>query len=337
MNEDSGSKVDLVDEASPLAEVAIPPSVDGTGEQAATHDAITRRIRNPFLETGALAPQPDAEEETATPSLPTASPPVDPDATPLPPALDDPPPAAAHEDNSLNDNPFEAPFSEVSKNIHNLPTPLPGLSEDAADGPPKPKKHGLIVVAFVIVAGVAVDVFLWKMTEQSSAETASPAAGPDVPASAQELVGKATARPAVPIIAPLPALSHIEISVLAENAELMLDGNAVEGNKLELDVPTDQVPHALEVSAPGFAPLKRMVSFAKDLYLVIELQRAAPSRPVAASPSPAPAVAAKPAKPQKTGRARTPTEPTDEFGSPFAPTPPKRPTTTIDETDPYAP
>jgi hypothetical protein len=331
MNEDSASKADLAHKASPLADVVIPPSVDGTGEQASAHDAITRRIRNPFSETGALESQPEAEEKTATPSLPTSSPPADPDATPLPPNHDDHSLATAHA-GLLDEN---TPFSEVSKNIHNLPTPLPGLSDEAAGSPSKPKKHGLIVVAIVIVAGVAVDVFLWKMTGESSVQSTPQAvAAPDVSANVEEQIVSTIAKPPAPIIAPLPALSHIEISVQAENAKLTLDGKVVQDHQLKLDVPSDQDPHRLEVSAPGFAPLKRTVSFAKDLYLAIELLRAPPLPRVSAGAGPARTPTAA-TKPKKNGRARAAAEPTDEFDSPFVPT--KRPPATIDETDPYAP
>jgi hypothetical protein len=311
MNEDSGSKAAVARQATPVGEILIPPSVDGVepGDRASPHDAITRRIRNPFLEADA-GPQPEAAEETATPPLPTSAPPADPDETPLPADPDDSP---------LNANPFETPSSEISRNIHHIPTPLPGLSSDSPEGAPQPKRHGLIVVAAVIVAGVAVDVFLWKTTGEGPAETAPRAAATDVPASPVEPAGAVVAKPPVPIIAPLPARSHIEISVPAEKAAPVLDGGAGQGNELKLDVPPDQEPHVLEISAPGFAPLKHTVSFAKDLYLAIELQRTAA------------------AKPKKNGRARAAAEPTDEFGSPFVPTTTKRPPTTIDETDPYAP
>jgi len=227
---------------------------------------------------------------------------------------------------------------EVSKNIHILPVPLPPPSFEPNPPSSRWKKRGVVIGAVVIVAGAAVDVCLWQRSAGQPAKTEVDGAAPGSGGSRAALKhldpppGPATAKVRVAEIARLPSTSHIEIGVLAEKATLVLDGKVTQGSQLKLDVPADQAAHLLEVSAPGFARFRRQVSFAKDLYLSIELVRAPPPARVGARLGAAPVAA----KPQKNGRARAMATPTDDFDSPFVPTPAKRPAAAIDETDPYA-
>ncbi len=42
---------------------------------------------------------------------------------------------------------------------------------------------------------------------------------------------------------------------------------------MKADVPRDQRPHVIKASAPGYEAFKKVISFANDVYLEIELKR----------------------------------------------------------------
>ena len=211
------------------------------------------------------------------------------------------------------------PNLELSGNIHLFPTWLTAESVPPTGQPFRSKKHGAMVVALVVLAGAAADSIVWKLRGT-----------PPIPHGAATPV--ANAQPA-PTIAPLPARSRIEINVTAENATLVLDGQVAAGNQLNLDVPMDHKPHVLEVSAPGFAPLKRKVSFARDFYLGIELKRVPPPARFALGSRSRRAAA------MYTTRvnAKAATRPWNGLTAATSTVAPKHPDTEIDKTDPYSP
>jgi hypothetical protein len=211
------------------------------------------------------------------------------------------------------------PSLELSGNIHLFPNWLTAERVPPTGRPFRSKKHGAMVVALVVLAGAAADSIVWKLRGTSS--------NPHGTATAI-----ANAQPA-PTIAALPARSRIEISVNAEDASLALDGLVVVGNRLNINVPVDHSPHVLEVSAPGFAPLKRTVSFARDFYLGIELQRVPPAARIAHG-SPSRKAAATHSNRVKAKRAIRPWNGLTGATSTVAP---KRPDMEIDRNDPYSP
>lgn len=294
-------------------ELALQRTPEPRARPVGSADAITRRIRNPLL-----APAPTTSARPTPTPTPVLAPPLDEEATP------------------------EAVVElDVSKNIHVFPiadsplgAPLPGPTSS-----PPPKRHGVIVVTTVVLAGAAIDIFLWKTcgARPATVTGATPALIEPAPAAlAPEGAGASTHALSV---ASAPAYSHLEITVQAAQATLMVDGRALAGNPVKLDVPSDHQPHLLEVTAPGFARLSRSLSFARDLDLVIELQRAPPPAPAGATVAPPqPARPARPAaRSSQPTRARTPARRSaDTASDPWA-TSSRRPSSAIDETDPFAP
>lgn len=275
-------------------------------------DAVTRRIRNPLLD-----PPPKTPAKSASTPTPVLAPPRDEEATP------------------------EVVVEvDVSKNIHVFPIttaplelPLPRPTVAAPN-----KRHGAIVVTTVVLAGAAIDIFLWKTcgSRPATVTTAPPAM--IEPARTTPVVQPDGAGPnarAMPLL-PAPARSHVEITVHAAQATLVLDGKVLDGNPVKLDVASDRQPHLLEVTAPGFARFSRSVSFARDLDLVIELQRAPP--PVQADATVAPTRAARAtARTPQPIRARAPARRNAASAADPWATGSRRSTSAIDEADPYAP
>jgi hypothetical protein len=131
-----------------------------------------------------------------------------------------------------------------------------------------------------------------------------------------------------------PDISHIQIRVRQTKATLTLDEGAVEGNRLEADVAKDQKIHVLSASAPGYISVKKIVSFAKDVYLEIDLKKAPPSPRGMAKRHPTQPAAKAKADP----RSDSPPKQVEEYGMTLErPTIRRPPNKKMDEKDPYAP
>jgi hypothetical protein len=212
---------------------------------------------------------------------------------------------------------------EHSGNIHLFSlVPDPPGNQAPSPAPAKQKHKGLIVIAAVMVCGVVGNVALWR----KSRERAMPTQAMALPA--EEHAPTLSAREAPPVpgalaptIAPLPEGCHVEITVQEAGAQLVLDGNVAAGNQIKLDVPKDDKLHLVEASAPGFLPFKRQVSFARDVFLTIALQKQRGSAP----------------KRELTAGVKLDGKHADDQGMSSRSNVAKRPASKIDEDDPYAP
>jgi hypothetical protein len=212
---------------------------------------------------------------------------------------------------------------EHSGNIHLFSlVPDPPASKAPSATPAKQKHKGLIVIAAVMVCGVVGNVALWR----KSRERPKPTQAMALPAEQHAPTLSVREAPPVPgalapTIAPLPEGCHVEITVKEAGAQLVLDGNVAAGNQIKLDVPKDDKLHLVEASAPGFLPFKRKVSFARDVFLTISLQRQRGSAP----------------KRELTAGVKLDGKHADDQGMSSRSNAVKRPASKIDEDDPYAP
>jgi hypothetical protein len=186
----------------------------------------------------------------------------------------------------------------------------------------KQKHKGLMVIAAVMVCGVAGNVALWR----KSRDLGTPAQPLTLPAEERAPtlpVREAPPAPSAPAptIAPLPEGCHVEITVQEAGAQLVLDGNVAAGNQIKLDVPKDDKPHLVEATAPGFLPFKRTVNFSTDVFLTISLQKQRSSPP----------------KRELTAGVKLDGRRADDQGMSPRSIGAKRPASKIDEDDPYAP
>ncbi len=122
---------------------------------------------------------------------------------------------------------------------------------------------------------VAASVALVVLTTGGKKGPASP-----VPAAAATTNLEPAARPAAPtpLAPPLAAKGvaetiRLEIAAEPMEAVLSLDGNAVAGHRLSLEVPRDHGIHVISATAPGYVPFNQQVSFSRDVVLDISLKR----------------------------------------------------------------
>jgi hypothetical protein len=273
------------------------------------HDAVTRKIRNPLLN-------------------PQATPPLA--QLPVPAAQSEPPPRIAA---------GLVPPNDVSGNIHPFPPPsLADQKDKSAAGSTRARHKGLVIVVAIVVAGTAVDIFLWRTSSARHAKTAhlmETIATSTAFANATELPRTASATSTVPIVEPLRDRSPSEVSGKTAEVDLALDGIAASGGKKKLDVANDLQSHVVEASATELvASGKSVGSLEKtDLKIGAQTKRTSP-RPLS-EPRSSQAVV-KP-KPKKDIRGKSTPKGGDDFGMDLRTTTARRPTTTIDEEDPYSP
>jgi len=201
---------------------------------------------------------------------------------------------------------------EISENIHLFPTP-----DAASQG--SSRRKALLVIGAIIIAGVVGNVALWRSSKPSASSPVpvAIAAPPVASVPEQRLENPITA--AAHEIAPLPETARIEITVRPPEAAVTLDGAPAGTNPLTLEVRKDHGKHEVEASAPGFLPFKRTVSFAQDVLLTVELQKA----PTGTTS-------------KHRGEVKSRGKTADDPG--MSPRPAaKRPVSNIDESDPYAP
>jgi hypothetical protein len=228
---------------------------------------------------------------------------------------------------------------ELSGNIH-LFSAVPEPPDDATEFVPpatQPRHKGLLVIAAVMVCGIAGNVALWKRSadrhpaSEQSGTTFIPSLVQQTPQPVRELPPLPVLPP--PEIAPLPDRCRVEITVQEPGATLALDGNLAGGNQIKLDVPKEDKLHLVEASAPGFIPFTRSVNFTQDVYLTISLEKERPAPPPVTKEKPTRTATRRIA----TSRVKPDLKRADDGGMSSRPTGAKRSTSKIDEDDPYAP
>jgi hypothetical protein len=269
-------------------------------------DAVTRKIRNPLFDPQATPPL----AQLTAPSAPSEPPPRT--AAGLVPPID------------------------ISENIHPFPPEFLADQEDKSScGSTRAKHKGLAIVVAVVVAGTAVDIFLWKSSSVGHAKTpqTEAIATSTVFANAVDLPRTAPPTATVPIVEPLPDRRHSEARGKPADEDLALDGIAARGGTKKLDIAKDQQRHVVEASAAEPIVSSKSVELSQDTDLKIGAQKEHPSpRPASAARSSQAAM-----KPKQNVKVKSSPKSGDEFGMDLRTTTARRPTTTIDESDPYSP
>jgi hypothetical protein len=166
-------------------------------------------------------------------------------------------------------------------------------------------------------------------------EETSPAKAADTPEVAVE----------APRLAPPPTgKRHIEITVQPAEAALLLDNRLAGGNAIKMDVAKAKGFHVVQARAPGYAPFRKTITYANDIYLDIKLEKVeAPAAQARTKTHPQQLATQKETKPEvrevkpETKPAPTAAAPVEDFGMTLQRPATRRPTKRIDETDPYAP
>jgi hypothetical protein len=198
---------------------------------------------------------------------------------------------------------------------------LPKTGGDPSESPGRRK--GQLLVAMAMAFTAATGIGIWQAVR--APKTLPPS-----------MRSAATNRPTAPPIEsdPLrvtPALIHVEIGVQPAVATLELDDKSAGGNQLRFDTPRDGQVHSIHASAPGFVPFYKVVSFSTDVYLSIELQRVLEPKPgVSRGREPRAET-----KPRLNSRGRPVSALTDDFE--LRRPSPRRPSSAIDDKDPYEP
>jgi hypothetical protein len=250
-------------------------------------DAVTRKIRNPLFDSQATPP---------LAQLPALSAPSEP-----------PPRTAAGLD----------PPIDISENIHPFPPVFLADQEDKSSGGSIKARHkGLVIVVAVVVAGTAVDIFLWRSSSVRHANThqTEAIATSTAFANAVDLPRTAPAMSTVPMVEPLPDRSHSEAS-----------------GKPTDDVAKGQQRHVVKASAAELVVSSKSVEPSETTDLKIGAQKELPSQ----NPASAARSSQATMKPKKDVKSSPKSG--DEFGMDLRTTTARRPTTTIDERDPYSP
>jgi hypothetical protein len=130
---------------------------------------------------------------------------------------------------------------------------------------------------------------LWGTDEPAEAPaTSTVAAGPTVSASSEPVASASSSEQS--------ELAEVEIAVSVtvspKGARIFIDGEEVEGNPYEAQVPRDDREHEVRAEADGHETITRSVAFDRDVALELELvekpRRVAAGRPVRRPPSPQP-------------------------------------------------
>jgi hypothetical protein len=212
---------------------------------------------------------------------------------------------------------------------------------------------------FVVAGAIAVAVVagLFVFFPRGKGKRAVPPVKPVIPTSpAQGRAGseeKPTAKPAeAPEITvepprpepPPPGKRHIEITVQPAEAALLLDNRMAGGNAIKMDVTKAKTVHVVQARAPGYAPFRKTITYANDIYLDIKLEKVeAPAVQSRAKAHPPQVAVPKETKPEvkevkpETKPAPAVAAPVEDFGMTLQRPAARRPTKRIDETDPYAP
>jgi hypothetical protein len=280
--------------------------------------------------------EPIAAEREALPALHIVDPSDQPDETAITPVPDKT--AATPVPDETAPTPDDDLFlhDAITRKVRNPVLDHPLAAAEPAKMPPArfDTKWLLLagIAAFALAAGA---VALWKTSRNPVSMTPSPA-----PASAAVPPAPTPSAPAfpstpTPVVPAAPAeLSHIDISVRPAEATLVLDTDTAGGNRIKAEFAKDQRQHVVMASAPGYETFKKVISFANDVYLEIELKKKPGSVRRGAKPHASPSLT------KATGKADTTPAANqgEEGGATLGPSEARRPAKkSIDEKDPYLP
>lgn len=169
-----------------------------------------------------------------------------------------------------------------------------------------------------------------------------PASAPPAPA------GNVRVAPVEPIAAPAVGLAELRIAVRPRvaSARIAVDGDLLQGNPAVTSRPKDHAEHVLTVTAEGYEPIERVVTFDRDVSLSLRLTRHG-----ARASEPAPVEQAARPRSQARGFGETPAAPSGARAASHDPTEPDEGPGAdlhraplrgheprhIDEKDPYTP
>jgi len=137
--------------------------------------------------------------------------------------------------------------------------------------------------------------------------------------------------------------SHIEITVQPADAVLSVDKHVAGGNLVKMDISPSHTLHVVHASASGYVAFKKTISYAKDVFLDIKLEKTQPLVRAVARDRPSPPFEAEPRGNE--AKAIAPVRPSvapaspdvEDFGMDLKRPNTNRPTKKMDETDPYSP
>jgi hypothetical protein len=213
-----------------------------------------------------------------------------------------------------------------------------------ANPTPTGKGKALLLIAAGLALGALIGLLVYLPAKPKERPRPVPVAAPPVrPAEVVQPIEQDI--PTIPTEAPPPSetKSHIEITVQPTDAVLSMDKHATAGSLIKLDVPPSRTPHVVQAAAPGYLTFKKTISYAEDVFLEIKLEKAQPRERSVAQHRPSPPIEAQPRgnepKPSAQGKPRPALSSPDveDFGMDLEHPNTKRPTKTMDETDPYYP
>lgn len=181
---------------------------------------------------------------------------------------------------------------------------------------------GALAIGVGAVAGV-VALSTGGESAPQPAESTALAASPAPPPSAEP------AESAAPETATTEDQIRVSIEVSPRHGEIRIDGDKVDDNPYEGRFDRDSERHEIIAAAKGHVPLRRLVSFAEDLDLQLDLRPAPGGRVAVRSPAPSPATEP---EPEPEPEPSSPTPPDDEDWMKKRWPKSKRP---IDEDNPY--
>lgn len=143
-----------------------------------------------------------------------------------------------------------------------------------------------VAVVISLIGVVLVLTFVGRAEEKPVDGTAASGAPPTTSASANTI--------------------QLEIAFGPAPATAKLDGAALVDSPFVAQMPRDGTAHRLEVTAPGFVPQTRMLTYERDIDLDILLVEDAPAPAASSAPAPLPGVGLPGARPQPNGDAPPP-------------------------------
>jgi serine/threonine-protein kinase len=108
-----------------------------------------------------------------------------------------------------------------------------------------------------LLLAATVGLLVWLVVR----ETRSPGAGVGASATASISSGSA----------PAPQRRQVRFTAFPSNAEMLVDGSLVDGNPYSTELPGDEAPHEVTVTAPGYQSLTRSFSLRTDVDIVFRL------------------------------------------------------------------
>jgi hypothetical protein len=221
------------------------------------------------------------------------------------------------------------------------PAVLPPLTNP----PPAGKGKALVLIAGGLALGALVGVLFYLPAKPAPRPRPIPVAAPTVAAPTVPSEVVPPIEQGIPTEAPRPSKtkSHIEITVQPVDAVLSVDKHVAGGNLIKMDTPLSRTLHVVHASAPGYLTFKKTISYAKDVSLDIKLEKTQRLARAVARESPSPPIEVQPRgnEPKAGVQGKPEVAPSspevEDFGMDLKRPNTKRPTKTMDETDPYSP